>query len=78
MGKIVHSRLAKEDPVGRRHARIECQAAQTATQLRLADSAVAEKQDLDLRVDPFAGPEVLVVKGFRVSPLAPRAVPSYH
>ena len=36
---------------------VKCQTAQPAAQLRLADPAVAEKQDLDLRVDPLAGPQ---------------------
>ena len=56
-----HSHFAKLDPVGGRDARVEWQIAQTATQLRLADPAVAEEQDLDLRVDPLAGLKVLVV-----------------
>ena len=42
-------------------SRVEWQTAQPAAQLRLADPAVAEEQDLDLRVDPLAGLKVLVV-----------------
>jgi len=44
-----------------RDARIEWQLAQSATQLRLTDSAVAEKQDLELRVDPLSGLKIFVV-----------------
>lgn len=47
--------------MGGRDARIEFRAAQTATQLRLADPAIAEKQDFDLRVESLSGLKVLVM-----------------
>ena len=56
-----HSRLPKLDSMGGRVARVEFQVAQPAAKLRFADPAVAEKQDLDFRVDPLSGLEVLVM-----------------
>jgi hypothetical protein len=53
--------FAELDPVCGRDAWIEFQIAKTAAQLRLANPAVAQEQDLDLRVDPLAGLEVLVM-----------------
>ena len=51
-----HSHFAELNPVGGGNTRIEWQVAHTATQLRLTDSAVAEEQALDRRVDSLARP----------------------
>ena len=49
------------DAMGGEHARVERLPAEPAAQLGFARPAVAEEQDLDLRVDPLAGLKVLVV-----------------
>jgi hypothetical protein len=56
-----HSHFAELDPMSGRDVWVKWQIVQPAAKLRLADSPVAEKQDLDLRVDLLAGLKVLVV-----------------
>jgi hypothetical protein len=48
-------------PFDGRQYRTKWQFAQPAAKLRFTYTAVAEEQDLDLRVDPLAEPKVLVV-----------------
>ena len=56
-----HDRLPKLDSVGGWEAGIVFQATQSTAKLRFTYPAVAEKQDLDLGVEPLADLKILVV-----------------